>query len=95
MPLTCHCFQLKLHLPHLESRDNEDTLQHKGHITAQTVQINAVLFVSPHDEASKSASGLHAAAVRVGGLPLLFLDLDIFGPTALEAEEGVIPINTD
>lgn len=47
----------------------------------------------PHDEASTSASGLHAVAcvlreARVGGLPLLFLDLDSFGPrVCLDAEE--------
>lgn len=52
-----------------------------------------VVFVLPHDEASRSASGLHAVAgvvrvARVGGLPLPFLDLDSFGPRArLDAEE--------
>lgn len=52
-----------------------------------------VVFVLPHDEASSSASGLHAVAcvvreVRVGGAPLLFLDSETFDPRAcLNAEE--------
>lgn len=51
-----------------------------------------MFFILPHDEASISASGLHAAAGVVrdarDGRPLPFLDLESFDPRAcLDAEE--------
>lgn len=51
-----------------------------------------MVFILPHDEASISASGLHAAAGVVrdarDGRPLPFLDLESFDPRAcLDAEE--------
>ena len=59
-----------------------------------------VVFILPNDEASISASGLHAAAgvvrdARDGDRPLPFLDLDSFGPRAcLDAEEVSDGCNT-